>query len=131
MRNSKTLFKDFYTWFFKDWFVSGARSRLSVPARSIYQDLLGLCYTEGRIENNKAVLMLRLGIPNEHSSDMDAAIKEFEIDKSGRLTHPRVTVESKRLARKRKQLSYAGKISAAKRSNNANPEPKASTDSGF
>src|SRR5580704_37527 len=122
MKNTKTPFKDFYTWFFKDWFVSGARSRLSVPARSIYQDLLGLCYTEGRIENNKAVLMLRLGIPDDYSQDMEAAIKEFDVDKKGRLTHPRVTVETKRLATKRKLLSAAGKASAARRYNKQSPD---------
>jgi uncharacterized protein YdaU (DUF1376 family) len=131
MRNTKTPFKDFYTWFFKDWFVSGARSRLSVPARSIYQDLLGLCYTEGRIENDKAVLMSRLGVPEAYGEDMDAAIKEFDVDKKGRLTHPRVTVERKRLATKRKQLSHAGKTSAAKRYGNSEPQREARTDFPF
>jgi len=115
MRNAKTPFRDFYTWFFKDWFVSGARTRLSVPARSIYQDLLGLCYTEGHITSDKVVLMLRLGIPEQYSPDMDAALAEFEVDKKGRRTHPRVKVEIKRLAAKRKQLSNAGKASAARR----------------
>jgi hypothetical protein len=126
MRNIKTPFKDFYTWFFKDWFVSGARTRLSVPARSIYQDLLGLCYTEGHIDDNKAALMLRLGIPEQYSLDMDAALAEFEVDRKGRRTHPRVKIEAKRLAAKRKQRSGAGKASAARRY--SKPAPGETTD---
>ena len=124
-RNRETPFKDFYDWFFKDWMVSGARARLSVPGRSIYQDLLGYVYTEGGFAPDKATLMLRLGIPAEYSKDMDAAIAEFEVDDSGRMTHPRVTLEVQKLQTARALRSKGGTARAAKYGNPASqPKPK-------
>lgn len=120
MRNTETLFKDFYTWHFKDWFISGARSRLSVPGRGIYQDLLGLVYTEGGIPNDSAAMMLRLGIPPEYSRDMEAALKEFEVGEDGRLIHPRVVLEGERLTAQREAKRKGGQARAAK-SNPAAP----------
>ena len=113
-RNQATLFKDFYDWYFKDWMVSGARARLSVPARGIYQDLLGLCYTEGGIDPDAAALMLRLGVPAEYAKDLEAAIAEFEIDDSGRLTHPRVLLEIEKLKTARAARSKGGQARAVK-----------------
>jgi hypothetical protein len=121
-RNKETPFKDFYDWYFKDWMVSGARARLSVPARSIYQDLLGFAYVEGGFAPDKATLMLRLGIPAEYSKEMDAAIAEFEVDKSGRMTHPRVLLEVKKLQTARALRSKGGNARAAKYSKPA-PAP--------
>jgi hypothetical protein len=113
-RNKETLFKDFYDWYFKDWMVSGARARLTVPARGIYQDLLGLCYTEGGIERDAPTLMLRLGIPAEYFKDLEAAIAEFEVDDSGRLTHPRVLLEIEKLKAVRAIKAAGGRARAAK-----------------
>ena len=96
-RNNETSFREYYPWFFKDWFVSGARSRLTVPQRAIYLDLLGLCYVEGGIPDDPAVLLGRLGIGREYQADLETAMKEFEIE-DGRLTHPRVSLEIDKLA---------------------------------
>jgi len=79
VRNTATPFKDFYTWYFKDWFISGARARLTLAQRAIYLDLLGFCYTEGGITADKAVLLSRLGISEKHDADLDAVLKEFEV----------------------------------------------------
>jgi len=54
-RNKPTVFKDFFTWYPKDWLISGARSRLSIPARALYLEMLFLAYVENGLENNKAV----------------------------------------------------------------------------
>ncbi len=109
-RNKETLHKDFFPWFFKDWMISGARARLSEPARSIYHDLLGLCYTEGGIVNDKVQLMLRLGTLPKYAREMDAAIAEFEVDPSdsSRLIHPRVLLEGERLDAKKIRASKGG-----------------------
>jgi uncharacterized protein YdaU (DUF1376 family) len=114
----------FYTWHFKDWMLSGARTRLSWAARGIYHDLLGFCYTE-RLINNKAALMLRLGVTAEHEADMNAALAEFEVDKHGFLTHPRVKAENRRMGTRQKIASAAGKASAARRE----PRPTKGNDS--
>jgi uncharacterized protein YdaU (DUF1376 family) len=104
----------FYTWHFKDWMLSGARTRLSWAARGIYHDLLGFCYTE-RLRNDKVGLMLRLGVTAGHEADMDAALAEFEVDKNDMLTHPRVKVETRRTGTRQKIASLGGKASAAAR----------------
>ena len=67
--------------------------------------------------------MSRLGIYGRVRERHGCRTGEFEPAKNGRLTHPRVKVESKRLAAERKQLSNAGKASAARRYNKAVPEP--------
>ena len=100
--------------------TSGARARLSLPARSIYQDLLGLVYTEGGIANDKERLMQRLGIGREYAADMDAALAEFEVQ-DGRLTHPRVLLEIDKLAAARSRQSNGGKARWSKRK--AKPRP--------
>ena len=121
MRNTKT--PHFYSWHFKDWMVSGARTRLkSWAARGIYHDLLGFCYTE-RLVNDKVALMLRLGVAEANEADMDAALAELEVDKNGMLTHPRIKVETRRTGTRKKQASVAGKASAASRHGKARLEP--------
>lgn len=111
MRNATTSFRDFYTWFFKDWMLSGARTRLTLPQRAIYLDLLGFSYCEGGISSNVPELLARLGLGKEHTADVETVLKEFELgpddsDYKGRLIHPRMLVETKRLedARERKRL---------------------------
>ena len=94
--------------------LSGARTRLSWAARGIYHDLLGFCYTE-RLRNDKAGLMLRLGVTSAQEADMDAALAEFEVDKDSMLTHPRIKVETRRTGTRQKAASTAGKASAAAR----------------
>ncbi|HLG95248.1 MAG TPA: DUF1376 domain-containing protein [Bryobacteraceae bacterium] len=116
MRNAESVFRDFYTWYFKDWFISGARARLTLPQRAIYLDLLGFCYTEGGITPDKAVLLRRLGLGPEHDADLETALKEFEVhpDDDNRLMHPRMLVETKRLEAARKRRSNGGKARAGK-----------------
>lgn len=131
MRNTATPFKDFYTWYFKDWFTSGARARLSVPQRSIYLDLLGFCYTEGGIVADTAVLLSRLGISPEYTADLEKVLKEFELHADGnRLVHPRTLAEAERLAEKRARLVKGGKARAAQLAANTmtKPEPAAAAD---
>lgn len=130
MRNAKSPFRDFYTWYFKDWFCSGARARLSVPARAIYLDLLGLCYTEGGIVPDSAVLMSRLGIPTEYAAAMEAALEEFEVhpDDNNRLMHPRMLMEVEKLQAAHARRSNGGRARAAmvktrQEAKQAKPEP--------
>ena len=118
MRNAESVFRDFYTWYFKDWFVSGARARLTLPQRAIYLDLLGFCYTEGGITPDKAVLLRRLGIGPEYEPDLEAALKEFEVhpDDDDRMMHPRMLIEVGRLQAQRERRSKGGQARAAKMS---------------
>lgn len=122
-RNRESVFKDFYSWYFKDWMVSGARARLSVPARGIYQDLLGLCYTEGGIDNDADALMQRLAIPEQYRRDLEAAIGEFDADDSGRLMHPRVQREVVRLEGIKTRQSEGARARWA-RTRTTKPAPK-------
>jgi uncharacterized protein YdaU (DUF1376 family) len=125
MRNTATPFRDFYTWYFKDWFTSGTRSRLTVPQRSIYLDLLGFCYTEGGIVADTAVLLGRLGIGREYAADVEQVLKEFEVHADGdRRMHSRTLLEVERLAEKRARQSKGGKARGAQLTN----EAQATTD---
>jgi hypothetical protein len=119
MRNTTTPFRDFYTWYFKDWFVSGARSRLTLPQRAIYLDLLGPCYTEGGITPDPQALLSGLGLSSDYAGDMEAALKEFEVhpDDDGRLTHPRNLIEAVKLEEGRERKRKGGLALAAKRAN--------------
>ena len=125
MRNTETPFKDFYTWHFKDWFISGARARLTLPQRAIYLDLLGFCYTEGGITHDKSVLLTRLGLGREHEADLVTALKEFEVHPGDakRLMHPRMLKETERLASARKRQSKGGNARAAKLTNAKESQP--------
>jgi uncharacterized protein YdaU (DUF1376 family) len=133
VRNTATPFRDFYTWHFKDWFISGARARLTLPQRAIYLDLLGFCYTEGGITADKAVLSSRLGIGREHDADLDTVLKEFEVhpEDDNRLMHPRMLLEAGRLEAARERKSKGGMARAAKLAKTvaaASPRPQADAD---
>ena len=133
MRNTTTPFRDFYTWYFKDWFISGARARLTLPQRAIYLDLLGFCYTEGGITADNRVLLSRLGIGPEYEADLETVLKEFEVhpNDDGRLTHPRNLIEAVKLGEARERKRKGGLARAAKLADDAPkaPEPLPKTQS--
>src|ERR1700683_4311075 len=114
MRNTVTPFRDFYTWYFKDWFTSGARAKLSLPQRAIYLDLLGFCYTEGGISTDIEELRGRLGLGSEHDADVAEVVKQFvPLSDGERLVHPRALLEVHRLADRRARQSKGGKARGA------------------
>lgn len=109
MRNTETVFKDFFPFYAKDYLTSGARSRLTVPGRGLYLELLFLAYVEGGLSPDVQELAQRLGVPGEYLADLESATKEFETGADGRLQHPRVLLEIQKLEAHRARSAKGGR----------------------
>ncbi len=84
--------KAYFPFWFRDYVTSNARAKMNWQQRAIYIELLGHCHMDNGLQNDRRLLIGKLGLASdEEKADLDSILAEFEAhpQKEGWLMHPK------------------------------------------
>lgn len=103
-----------YPWYITDWRESEAVATMTYEQRGLYRELLDLCWREGSLPNDEAILRrLTFGDSDEFQRCWPAVRRQFE-ERDGRLWNRKVDEKRPEVLDAKERFSNAGKSRAAK-----------------
>ncbi|MCC6591630.1 MAG: YdaU family protein [Bryobacterales bacterium] len=108
--------RPWYKWYPSNWLSSETRLRMTATERSIYRDLLDICYQEGSIPNDERILTNLAAVSRKEFTDAWPEVsKKFVPFADNRLTNPKCVEELARCAEMSAAKALAGRRGGERR----------------